>query len=123
MNTEKIIKELLQRYPGKKIIKNDEENPTEILCEVDPAENGLDAGMAIAVIDKSKRHYHKKSREIYEVIRGKLIINKDGQDLHLKETERLTIEPGEIHFAVGNETWVKVYSEPGWAPEDHILVE
>lgn len=37
MNAEKIIDELSQKYPGKKIIKNDKENPTEILCEIDPS--------------------------------------------------------------------------------------
>lgn len=114
MKTEKAIKELSEKYPGKKIIKNNEENPTEIVCEIEP-------GTAIAVIDKSEPHCHKKATEIYEVTRGKLTVYKNGRAYKVKEGDTLTIKPGEIHYAVGNETWVKVYSKPAWTPEDHIL--
>lgn len=123
MNAEKVVKELSKEYPGKKIIKNDEENPMEILCEIDPATDHPERSVAIAIIDRSKPHYHKKAVEAYEVIRGSLTINKNGRDFYLKEGERLVIEPEEIHFAAGNETWIKVYSEPGWTLEDHILVD
>ncbi|MCX6813342.1 MAG: cupin domain-containing protein [Candidatus Azambacteria bacterium] len=123
MNVEKVIKELSQEYPGKQVIKNEEKNPTEILCEIDPTTDHPERSVAIAVIDKSKPHYHKKTKETYEVIRGSLTINKNGQDFHLREGEKLVIEPGETHFAFGNETWIRVYSEPGWVLEDHILVD
>jgi len=121
MNIEKIINELSKKYPGKKIIKNREENPTEIICEVDPASNHPEKGIAIAVIDKSEPHYHKKTTEKYKVLKGKLIININGQDYKLQEKEELVIKPGSIHYAIGDETWVEVYSEPGWLSEDHIL--
>ncbi len=114
MDVEKVIKELSQKYPGKKIIKNKEGNPTEIICEIEP-------GLAVAVIDKSITHYHKKATEVYEIMRGDLIAYKDGKEYKLGEGEKLTIKPDEVHYAVGNETWVKVFSEPPWTPEDHIL--
>ena len=123
MDAEKVIRELSQRYPGKKIIKNEEESPTEILCEIDPTSDHPGRDVAIAVIDRSKPHYHKKTREIYEVTKGSLIVNKNGIDFHLKEGEKLVIEPGEVHFAVGDETWITTYSEPGWTMEDHILID
>lgn len=114
MNVERIIKELSQKYRDKKIIKNNEENTTEIICEIE-------LGFAIAVIDKSEPHFHKKAREVYELIKGNITVYRDNRKYKLKEGDKLTIKPGEVHFAVGNEAWVKVYSEPAWTPEDHIL--
>jgi len=121
MNTKKIIKELSQKYPGKRIIKLPEDNPTEIICEIDPATNHPDKGVAVAVIDKSEPHYHKAATEIYKIIKGELTVSVNNQEYKLKEGNTLTVKPGEIHHAVGNETWVEVYSEPGWTQEDHIL--
>ncbi len=114
MDTAKVTQELSQKYPGKKIIKNKGENPTEIICEIEP-------GFAIAVIDKSESHFHKKTTEIYEVTREGLTIYKNNQEYKLQEGDKITIKPGEVHYAIGNETWVKVYSEPAWTLEDHII--
>ena len=114
MNVERIIRKLSEKYPRKKIIKNREENPTEIICEVEP-------GLAVAVIDKSITHYHKKTTEIYEIIKGELTVYKDGKGYKLGEGDNLTIKPEEVHYAVGNEAWAKVYSEPPWTQEDHII--
>ena len=114
MDTGKVIKELSKKYPGKKIIKLPEDNPTEIICEIEP-------GFAVAVIDKSEPHFHKKTTEIYEIMEGNLTVYIDNKEYELKEGGRLTIEPGKIHYAEGYETWVKVYSEPPWTTEDHIF--
>jgi len=114
VNVEKIIEELKQKYPGKKIIKNNEENTTEIICEIEP-------GLAIAVIDRAEPHYHKKTTELYEVIKGEMVVGKDGREYKLKEGEKLEIFPNEVHYVTGNETWIKAYSEPAWTQEDHIL--
>ncbi len=122
MNTEKIIKKLSQKYPGKKIIKLPEDNPTEIICEIDPTTSHSEKGIAIVIIDKTEPHYHKKSTEIYKITKGKLTVFINNKEYKLKEEDSLTVKPGEIHYAVGNETWVKAYSEPGWTQEDHILV-
>ena len=45
----------------------------------------------------------------------------DNIEKKLKEGDTLTIKPGSIHYAVGNETWIECYSEPGWISEDHII--
>ena len=120
MNTEKVITELSQKYPDKKIIKNNDENPTEILCEIDPATEHPERSIAIAVIDKSEPHYHKKSTETYKVLKGDLTIKINNEEHKLKEGDTLVIRPDNIHYAIGNETWVEVSSEPGWTQEDHI---
>ncbi len=122
MNTNQVISELSKKYPDKKIVRNKKDNPTEIICEIDPVTEHPERSIAVAVIDRSEPHYHKESTETYEVMRGELMINKDGKEYKLKKGDKLTIKPGEVHYAIGNETWVKVYSSPGWTPEDHLLI-
>ncbi len=121
MNSKKVIEELKKKYPEKKIIKNDEENTTEILCEIDPSTNHPEYSLAIAVIDKSAPHTHEKSKETYKVTKGKLALYIDSKKHELSEDEELVINPGQTHWAEGNETWIECYSEPGWTFEDHIL--
>ena len=116
MNVEKVVSELKKKYPGKTIILDPPQNPTEIICEIEP-------GLAIAIIDESKPHYHKKAAEFYEVLSGNLTINIDKRKHKLKKGDRIIIRPGEIHSVKGNGTWVSCLSKPGWKPEDHILVK
>ena len=122
MNSKKVIKELQKKYPGKRIIKNDEDNPTEILCEVEPSENHPEYSLAVAVVDRSIPHKHKKTKETYKVIRGKLKLYKNGTGYLLNEGVSMIISPKEVHWAEGDETWVECYSKPGWTLEDHLLV-
>lgn len=123
MNFNKILEELENKYPNKKIVKNDKNNPTEIICEVEPTSNHLGWSKAIAVIDKSISHFHKNSTEEYTVLKGNLTITKDGKDYHISKGQIFIIKPMEIHSAKGNSTWVECLSTPGWTFEDHILVE
>lgn len=122
MNSKKVIEKLKRLYPGKNIIKNREENPTEIICEIEPSSEHSEKSIAIAVIDTVYPHYHAKSIEIYEIIDGTLFLNVDGKEHVLNKGEKFKINPGEIHFAKGKETWVKVFSSPGWILKDHILI-
>jgi len=121
VNSKKIVEEFKKKYPGKKSIKNNEDNPTEILCEVEPSSEHPEHSLAVAVIDKSIPHSHKKTRETYKVIKGKLKAYKDGKEFILNKGDELVINPGEAHWAKGNEAWVECYSEPGWTFEDHIV--
>ncbi len=115
MNVGKVVAELKKKYPGKTIVLNPPENPTEIICEIEP-------GLALAIIDESKPHYHKKATEFYEILQGDLIITIGERKYKLKKGDKIIIKPGEIHSVKGNETWVSCLSKPGWKPEDHILV-
>lgn len=123
MDVKKIVDELKKKYPGKNIIINTPENPTEIVCEVKPGSENPDRSVAVAVIDKSISHMHRRAKEVYEVIKGELEFNKGGRTYILHEGMKIEIVPGERHTAKGHETWVKVTSTPGWTPDDHILVE
>lgn len=122
MNVKKVIQELQQKYPNKTIIKNDPNNPTEIICETEPTSDHPEYDKAIAVIDKSIPHFHLKSREEYTILKGKLTIIVDGKEYHLPEGQSFVIEPGQHHSAKGDETWVECLSIPGWTPEDHIVI-
>lgn len=122
MNINAVIAELKKTYPGKSIILNDKNNLTEILCEVEPPSFHPGYSVAISVIDNTVPHYHKKITETYEVLKGELDLTVEEKTYHLKPGESLTIQPGEIHSAMGNETWIKCTAKPAWSAQDHIRV-
>ncbi|OGK11457.1 hypothetical protein A2954_06300 [Candidatus Roizmanbacteria bacterium RIFCSPLOWO2_01_FULL_37_12] len=123
MKKRAIVKELKEKYPNKNIVLIPPENPSEILCEIDPTSLHPEKSTVIAIVGKAAAHYHKKSTEIYEVIRGVLTVNKEGKKYILKEKEKITINPGEVHYAEGNDVWFYAYSSPGWTFEDHKLID
>ena len=118
-----ILKEIKSRYPNKTIICLPEENPTEIICEIDPAANHPEKSIALIVQGESEPHYHKISTEVYKVLRGKLTLCVDGETHILNKGEKMTIKPGQVHSSKGNNVWFLTYGEPGWVPEDHILTK
>ena len=122
MNVRKILKAIENKYPGKKIILDPPENPTEIVCELETTSDHPEQSTALAVVGSSKPHYHKKSTEIYEAVKGTLTVYKNGKRHTLKQGEKITIEPNVIHHVKGNEAWFLTYSKPGWTFEDHIVV-
>lgn len=122
MNAKTIIETLKRQYPGKVIALNDEKKPTEIVCEAEPADRHPAHSVAIAIIDKSIPHKHAVSTETYTVIRGALKLHANDEVIELKRNESYTIEPGVIHWAEGDETWVECLSMPGWTKADHLQV-
>jgi mannose-6-phosphate isomerase-like protein (cupin superfamily) len=120
MNVKRVVKELRKKYPGKKVFVTDPENPGEVICEIKP---GKEKSEAVAVIDFTKPHYHKRLTEVYKVTKGELEMLIDGRKKVIKKGKSVTLKPGTKHGAKGNETWIRVTSIPGWTPKDHILVE
>ncbi|HUC96484.1 MAG TPA: hypothetical protein VMR16_02340 [Candidatus Saccharimonadales bacterium] len=116
MRKTKIVNELKASFPSANIILNNDKKPTEIVAEVDP-----DKGMAVAVIDKSIIHHHNHTTEKYIIQKGTLDIFIDGIKHTLEEGDETEIKPGQVHYANGNETWVKTVSTPPWSVQDHIL--
>ncbi len=123
MNSKLIIAKLEKQYPGKTIVKLPEKNPTEIICEVEPYTSHNGWSLAIAYIDESVPHYHLKSVETYELLEGALTLYVENTPTILKKGQSFTVHPNKIHWTKGNGAVVKVYSEPGWEPKDHILVK
>lgn len=122
MNVQKILKELRERYPGKEIIFDPPQNPAEIIVEIESARDYPERSVALAVVGKSRMHYHVRSTEIYEVVRGVLVLYLDDVKYVLREGEKMEVLPGVRHYAEGEETWFLTYSTPGWTAEDHILL-
>ena len=120
MDVKKVIKELRTKYPGKNIVY-DPTDPSEIIVEIEPAKDHPERSLALAVVGKSKPHYHKTTTEIYEVIKGELLLTIDDQKHILKTGEKMTIKPNSPHSAEGEETWFLTHSTPGWNIKDHIL--
>lgn len=121
MQADIVIKKLQELYPGKSIVKNNDLHPTEIICEIEPASAHPDYSIAIVVLDKSIPHVHQVTTELYEVLKGELTVTVNNRDHVLQEGDKLTILPGEFHFARGNETWFKTTSSPAWTLGDHII--
>lgn len=108
-------------YPGKSIFENSVDGVvSEMICEVEPTTDHASWSLAIAVIDKSEKHHHKKTTETYKVVKGQLKLYVDNEVIELSEGDTHTIQPGQVHWAEGDETWVECRSEPGWRIEDHM---
>ncbi|MFC1647189.1 cupin domain-containing protein [Patescibacteria group bacterium] len=123
MDIKIVTRKLKRHYPGCEIIITDPENPTEIICEIQPTVEHPKWSGIIAVIDRTRLHYHKMLTETYHVLDGKLSIYLNGKKQVLKKGDLVKIPPKTIHWSQGDETWVYVYSTPGWIGDDHVLVE
>jgi mannose-6-phosphate isomerase-like protein (cupin superfamily) len=111
MDKDKVFSELRKLYPGKNIIQIPVDLPSEIVCEIDP-----EKGLAVAIIDSSAEHYHRKTQEHYRILRGDLWIFIDGEEHILSAPDEIIIPPNHYHYALGDETWVEVKSTPPWTP-------
>jgi mannose-6-phosphate isomerase-like protein (cupin superfamily) len=105
----------MRDYPGAHIVVTDDR--AEIIAEIAP-------GRAVAVIERSLPHFHRKMKEVYRVLRGTLYVACGGRGHVLGPGESLTIEPGNVHFARGanGTAWIEVLSEPPWTPDDHLIL-
>ena len=122
MSPEQVIAYFAKQYPVSNIVALPPDNPTEIICEIDPSSEHPEYNVAIAAIKESAPHYHQKSTEVYEVVQGEIALVVDGQEHRLRAGDVYTIQPGSVHAARGNFAIVRVTSRPGWTPEDHFLV-
>lgn len=123
MDVKAVLSELKSQYKGKKIILNHKTNPTEIICEIDPSKDHPGYSSAIAVIDKTEPHYHKNAAVIYYVLKGKLDLVIENTRYSLGPEEYRVVSPNQVHMAKGRQTWVLIYSEPGWQKQDHLEVK
>ncbi len=121
MNVKKVVSKLRSEYPGRKIIFNDPEHPTEIVCEIQPTSESPDQSAIIAVVDRIIPHYHKVTTEVYEVLEGPIDLYVDNEKHTLQNGETFEIKPGRVHYAEGSEAWIRCTSTPGWTIEDHLF--
>ena len=115
MDIEKIRTELTKAYPGCHVKLA--EDKREMVAEIWD-------GFAVAVIEQSVRHFHRRTREVYRILRGTLFVACGGQGHVLQEGDTIAIEPGQIHFAraPGAPAWIEVESAPPWSGDDHFIL-
>ncbi len=124
MDAKRIVEELTQEFPGKNILILPQDKPTEIICEIDPSSLHRESSVAIAYIDRSAPHYHRRAAETYVIEEGSLRLVVDGQEHQLQAGDTFVISPGQVHEATGDATRVRVESSGrGWTPKDHILIQ
>lgn len=121
MTEQEVMAYFAKNYPGKNLVRLPQQNPTEIICEVEPSADHPEWNLAIAAILQSEPHYHDHAVEVYEVLRGELELTVDDDTVHLSKGDTFTVFPPQVHFAKGDFTLVKVRSEPGWTADDHVL--
>ena len=112
-----VAKEVLQRdYPEANIVVA---SPDEVIAEIRDGE-------AIVVVSTtgSRRHFHLKTIETYEVIDGTLAVDVKGSGYVLRKGETLTMLPPAVHKAAGDgaPATFKATSEPSWIYADHFEV-
>lgn len=138
--TERMIAQLAKMYPGKKIIRIPERNPQEVIVEIFKAPDDS-FSIAVAIVIKSKPHYHEKTHETYRVLKGTVRLQngtREGKIMgqHLRPNRSLAsihdcylgrgfevIFPGRHHcaWAIGRPATVLVTASPAWTPDDHHL--
>jgi mannose-6-phosphate isomerase-like protein (cupin superfamily) len=110
-----ITQQLLQEYPGANIKVMPDR--AEMVAEIEP-------GRAVAVIERSQPHFHRKMTEVYRGLKGTLYVACGGRGYVIGPGDSLTIEPGNVHFAraAHEPAWIEVLSKPDWTPEDHLIL-
>lgn len=81
----------------------------------------FDRTVDIVVVTSSKRHtesahLHTVNTEIYYIVRGKLLLNVEGQDIWLDEGDLVLVNPGTCHHfeTTGEEVvFMAIKKEPG----------
>ncbi len=120
MNPKKVTPKLSKLYPNSSIIENKiNDITTEIVRKLGKSEDN-NTSRAIAVIDESKPHYHKKTTETYKILEGELKLFVGFDEYILKPGEEIEIKPNQIHYAQGDATWVEVISTPAWSIDDYF---
>jgi mannose-6-phosphate isomerase-like protein (cupin superfamily) len=120
MKANEVAAQLRLAYPGKPVIfLPDEENPAEIIVEIEKTDI---TSTAMAVIDRSAPHFHRRTREIYVVERGRLNLHFNRAKVTLEPGGVYIIHPGHVHWAEGASAWVRVICTPPWTADDHELV-
>ncbi|MBY0545720.1 MAG: cupin domain-containing protein [Candidatus Obscuribacterales bacterium] len=121
MNVTAIVRELAEQHPNS-VIKElpPGGNAKEIVCEI-PAKSS-EHSKAIAVIDESQPHFHRKTDEHYKILRGQLRLFIDNVEHVMNPGDIHIVKPNQVHYAIGDATVVEVDCYPAYSLDDHFLV-
>ena len=120
MRVKEITKQIKGAYPEAHLVvtRKRGRRVTEMVAELGIQSTHPLQSDAIAIIEESDEHYHKKTKEIYFGIKGTTTVVVDSVEHKLREGESLTINPGQRHYATADKSWVKVTSTPPWDSND-----
>jgi len=109
--------ELTAAYPDASIIVAPDFS--EVIAEIKPGK------AVVALITRSKPHFHDRTHEIYAALKGTAVLVRQGQGLFVTSTNHHAIPCGAIHHMIALEqpTWICVTSDPPWSKNDHYIVE
>lgn len=80
-------------------------------------EDFIGASLTFLSVYKAEQHYHKKTTEFYYVLKGKGILELDGDQVDLEPGILVTIRPGIRHRAEG-QVEALIVGIPPLDPED-----
>ena len=113
-------------YRKKKELPPGETPPKEVIYEVIGTSDEVGCGFAIADIQRSQKHYHRRTVETYTLVYGELRVHVgDAVEVLRNPGQVLTIPLNVPHWAesVGETpARIAVFTKPPWTPEDHLPV-
>jgi hypothetical protein len=79
MDALRVAYELAREFPGARILNVSDNNPPELICELDSAPDHPEFNRTIAVIDRVPGNFNKKSTLSWRVLKGTLLLFPYGQ--------------------------------------------
>ena len=67
---------------------------------------------------ESGRVRNKESRELVQILKGKVVLEVEGERMELVTGDQVLIEPGERYFWDGKSEFLLV-SNPAWSPDQY----
>ena len=117
--------ETLNREKGDVVRYAEEVEPVPCPCgsstRIITSKHTQDVGFHITHIQDSKKHYHKKTTEIYYILEGSGVIEIGDEQVEVRPGATLLIKKGTPHRGYGDFKTIVVTS-PAFDPEDEYLV-
>jgi mannose-6-phosphate isomerase-like protein (cupin superfamily) len=113
-------------YINRKSIPPRSRKPEEVVFEITTGKHRIGCGLAIADIQRSGKHVHRKTLETYTLVSGKLRVHLGNRVTVLESPgQTVTIPLNTPHWAESLEATparISVFTIPAWTKKDHILL-
>jgi mannose-6-phosphate isomerase-like protein (cupin superfamily) len=97
----------------------------EVIYEVVRKSENQPIGIAVACVEETKPHYHKRTNEFYIILEGRGEITLNGEKISVEKDSMVYIKPNTIHKAknIGmDELKILVITFPPWDEKDHYEI-
>ncbi len=125
MTLEEALEYLKDKYPDKEIIVQKQgKSIYKLIADIEPTRDHPGWSEVVSFIFDSEPHYHKKTTEVYTVLKGELELHVDGKVIQMVEGDSHLIPPGQIHYGKSKDpkkgALIACRMTPGWSREDHV---